>query len=132
MNWYLDVLKTKCATFSGRAQRKEYWYFVLFNLIVSAVLVGIDTQVGALNANTGLGVLSGIYCLAVLIPGLAVCIRRLHDTNRSAWWLLITLVPFIGSFVLLFFMVSNSDAETNKYGANPKKQEPEDDSGVTF
>lgn len=131
MNWYLDVLKNKYATFTGRAQRKEYWYFVLFNMIISFILAGIDLQTGMLNIELGIGVLTSIYGLAVVIPGLAVCIRRLHDTNRSGWWILILLVPFIGSFVLIFFMVSNSDAEANKYGANPK-QEPEDAPDMAF
>ena len=119
MNWYLEVLK-KYAVFSGRARRKEYWYFFLFNIIISIVLVMIDSMTGSFSAEGGMGLLSGIYTLAVLIPSVAVSVRRLHDTNRSGWWLLISLVPLIGGFVLLVFLVFDSEPEENQYGANPK------------
>ena len=81
MNWYLEVLK-KYADFSGRAQRKEYWYFVLFNVLIAIVLAIIDISLGIANRE-GLGPLRGIYSLAVLIPSIAVGVRRLHDTGRS-------------------------------------------------
>jgi uncharacterized membrane protein YhaH (DUF805 family) len=119
VNWYLDVLK-KYAVFSGRARRKEYWYFVLFNLIVSVVLVFIDGMIGSYNQAAGVGVLSGIYTLAVLIPSIAVGVRRLHDTDRTGWWLLIAFVPLIGAIVLLVFFVLDSSPGDNRYGANPK------------
>ena len=82
MNWYLGVLK-KYADFNGRARRKEYWVFVLFNLIISCVLSVIDVFVGTYSAAMGVGILSGLYALGVLIPGIAVTVRRLHDTGRS-------------------------------------------------
>jgi uncharacterized membrane protein YhaH (DUF805 family) len=113
MNWYIEVLK-KYTVFDGRAHRTEYWMFVLFNVIITIVLGLIDRLVGIS------GVLSGIYGLAVLIPGIAVAIRRLHDTNRSGWWLLISLVPAIGTIVLIVFMVQDSQPDTNQYGPNPK------------
>lgn len=113
MDWYLKVLK-KYAVFSGRARRKEYWMFVLFNFIIAFVLGFIEALAG------GPGVLANLYGLAVLIPGIAVSVRRLHDTNRSAWWLLIGLVPFIGAIVLLIFMVQESQPSENRYGPNPK------------
>jgi uncharacterized membrane protein YhaH (DUF805 family) len=119
MNWYLEVLK-KYAVFSGRARRKEYWYFVLFNIIISVVLVMIDSMTGSFSAEGGMGLLSGIYTLAVLIPSVAVSVRRLHDTNRTGWWLLISLVPLIGGLVLLVFLVFDSEPEENQYGDNPK------------
>ena len=112
MNWYLDVLK-KYTVFSGRAQRAEYWYFALFNIIISLVLGFMDGLVG-----TG-GVLYGIYLLAVLLPSIAVGIRRLHDTDRSGWWLLLVLIPLAG-LVLLVFMVFDSKPGENQYGPNPK------------
>ena len=112
MNWYLDVLK-KYTVFSGRAQRAEYWYFILFNIIISLVLGFMDGLLG-----TG-GVLGGIYLLAVLLPSIAVGIRRLHDTDRSGWWLLIGLIPLVG-LVLLVFMVLDSTPGENQYGSNPK------------
>lgn len=113
MNWYLEVLK-KYAVFSGRARRKEYWMFVLFNMIIGLVLGFVEGLVD------GPGVLSSLYSLAVLIPGIAVSVRRLHDTGRSGWWLLIGLVPLIGAIVLLVFMVQDSDPAANPYGPNPK------------
>ncbi len=120
MNWYLEVLK-KYAVFSGRARRKEYWFFVLFNIIISIVLAVIDGVTGSFSAEAGMGLLGGIYTLAVLIPGIAVSVRRLHDTERSGWWLLIALVPLIGAIVLLVFMVQDSKPGQNQYGANPKE-----------
>lgn len=119
MNWYLEVLK-KYAVFSGRARRKEYWYFFLFSLIISIVLAVVDGVTGSFSAEAGVGLLGGIYALAVLIPGLAVSVRRLHDTGRSGWWLLIALIPVIGAIVLLVFMVLEGKPGTNQYGSNPK------------
>ncbi len=120
MNWYLEVLK-KYAVFSGRARRKEFWFFVLFNIIISIVLAVIDGVTGSFSPEAGMGLLGGIYTLAVLIPGIAVSVRRLHDTERSGWWLLIALVPLIGAIVLLVFMVQDSKPGQNQYGANPKE-----------
>ena len=113
MSWYLEVLK-KYAVFSGRARRKEYWMFFLFNIIITFVLSIIEGILGSP------GIISAIYCLAVLIPGLAVFVRRLHDTNRSGWWFFIGLIPLIGAIVLLVFMVQDSTPGDNQYGANPK------------
>jgi uncharacterized membrane protein YhaH (DUF805 family) len=84
MTWYLEVLK-KYAVFKGRARRKEYWYFVLFNTLITIVLGIIDGVTGLVSAEAGIGLLSGLYTLAVLIPSIAVSVRRLHDTNRSGW-----------------------------------------------
>ncbi len=119
MNWYLEVLK-KYAVFGGRARRKEYWYFFLFNILISIVLGIIDGMTGSFSSEAGIGLLGGLYSFAVLIPGIAVSVRRLHDTNRSGWWLLIALVPFIGAIVLLVFMVQDSQPDENQYGPNPK------------
>ncbi|MGO9512368.1 MAG: DUF805 domain-containing protein [Steroidobacteraceae bacterium] len=118
MNWYLDVLK-KYAQFSGRARRKEYWFFVLFSAIISLVLMMIDSATG-MKVAAGYGLLSSLYSLAVLIPSLAVAVRRLHDTTRSGWWLLIGFIPLIGAIILIIFFVSDSSPETNEYGPNPK------------
>lgn len=120
MEWYLKVLKNY-ADFSGRARRKEYWFFFLFNFIIALVLGLVDGVTGTLNPALGIGLLGGIYSLAVLIPGLAVSVRRLHDTGRSGWWLLIALVPLIGAIVLLIFLVSDSKPEANQYGVSPKQ-----------
>ncbi|WP_435921952.1 DUF805 domain-containing protein [Paenibacillus sp. DYY-L-2] len=113
MEWYLKVLQNYVG-FSGRARRKEYWMFVLFNFIAGIIL-------GIIEAIIGLpGILSGLYSLAILIPSLAVVFRRLHDTGKSGWWILISLVPIAGSIILLVFMCLDSDPGTNKYGPNPK------------
>jgi len=117
MNWYVEVLK-KYAVFSGRARRKEYWMFVLFNIIISFVIGFVEGMVGL--ARDGYGPISGLYMLAILLPSIAVGIRRLHDTGRSGWWLLIMLIPIIGPLVLLFFFVGDSQPGTNQYGPNPK------------
>ena len=119
MNWYVEVLK-KYAVFGGRASRKEYWYYVLFNFLVTFLLSIVDGVTGTLSSETGMGLLGGIYTLAVLIPSIAVAVRRLHDTHRSGWWLLIGLLPLIGFIVLLVFMVQDSQPGENQYGPNPK------------
>lgn len=110
MSWYLAVLK-KYAVFGGRARRKEYWMFVLVSTLITVVL-------SALQGDEG--VLVGLYSLAVLLPSLAVTVRRLHDTNRSGLWLLIALIPLVGFIVLLVFTVQDSDRIENRYGPSPK------------
>ncbi len=120
MSWYLEALK-KYATFRGRSRRKEYWYFTLFNMIVMLLLMAIDGMMGSFSSKAGIGFLSTIYSLAVIIPGIAVSIRRLHDTSRSGWWLLISFVPIIGGIVLLVFMVQDSKPGENEFGPNPKE-----------
>ena len=118
MSWYLAVLK-KYAVFSGRARRKEIWMFVLFDLIIAIVLGIIDNVIGfAIGAN--IGVLLTIYGLAVLVPSIAVEVRRLHDTNRTGWWVLIGLVPLIGAIILLVFFTQDSQPGDNQHGPNPK------------
>ncbi|SRR3990167_4392471 len=119
MNWYLEVLK-KYAVFTGRARRKEYWFFILFNIIVSIVLGFADGVMGTFSLDAGIGLLGGLYSLAVLLPSIAVSVRRLHDIGRSGWWLLIALIPIIGAIVLIVFFVLDSNADENKFGANPK------------
>ncbi len=115
MNWYLEVLK-KYAVFSGRARRKEFWMFFLFNLIITFLLGFIEVLVG------GPGIVGTLYGLALLIPSIAVSVRRLHDISHSGWWLLIGLIPLIGAIVLLVFMVQDGKPGQNQYGANPKEE----------
>jgi len=119
MNWYIDVLK-KYAVFTGRAQRAEYWYFALFNLLIMIALTVIDGLLGTYNPAAGLGLFSGIYALAVLLPAIGVAIRRLHDTSRTGWWVLLALIPVIGPIVLIVFFVMDSTPGENQYGPNPK------------
>ena len=121
MDWYFKVLNNYFV-FSGRARRMEYWYFVLFNFLISFALFYVDSLSGFMQQRYGImiGPLSGLYSLAVLIPYLAVLVRRLHDTGRSAWWLLIYLLPFIGALVIFIFTLLDSEAGSNEYGPNPK------------
>jgi uncharacterized membrane protein YhaH (DUF805 family) len=114
MNYYSDVLK-KYAVFSGRARRKEYWMFVLINTIISIVL----GWAASTNNQVLVGV-SYLYVLAVLIPSIAVFVRRLHDTNHSGWWIFIGLIPLVGAIILLVFSVKDSQPGDNQYGPNPK------------
>ncbi|MFO7823693.1 MAG: DUF805 domain-containing protein [Cyclobacterium sp.] len=111
-DYYLDVLKNKYAQFNGRARRREYWYFVLFNLLISIGLGIVGTFVDS-------NFLSMIYNLAVFVPGIAAAVRRLHDTGRSGLWILIGLIPVLGLIVLIVFMVEDSKPD-NQYGPNPK------------
>ncbi len=113
MNWYLGVLK-QYAVFSGRSRRKEYWFFTLFNLIISMGLSFIEGLLGMP------AVLTGIYALGVILPSIAVAIRRLHDIGKSGWWLLIGFVPLIGGIVLIVFACMDSQEGENRFGANPK------------
>ena len=119
MNWYKQVVLEKYAVFSGRAMRIEFWMFTLFNVIISFVLGIVDSILG-LNTGGGVGLLGGVYSLAVLLPSIAVAVRRLHDTNRSGWWLLLSFVPILGWIALLIFYVQDSDPNDNQYGPNPK------------
>ena len=117
MGWYIEVLK-KYAVFSGRARRQEYWMFTLVNLVIVVVISIIGELIG-------LAPLVNIYILATFLPALGVLIRRLHDTNRSAWWIFITLVPLIGFIAMIVFLVKDSDPLENRYGPNPKVEMPE-------
>ena len=120
MNWFLDVVKNHYADFSGRARRSEYWYFVLFYVLIDFGLAIVDRITGLHAGASGVGVLVGIFVLAMLIPSIAVAVRRLHDTDRSGWWLLIALIPLIGAIVLLVFYVQEGSAGDNQYGPSPK------------
>ncbi len=113
MDWYLAVLK-QYAVFSGRARRKEYWMFFLINFAISIAISIIE---GMVLGTTFIGL---IYALAVFLPGLAVTIRRLHDTNRSGWWFLIAFIPFIGAIVLFVFLATEGTSGENQFGADPK------------
>ncbi|MEX0891540.1 MAG: DUF805 domain-containing protein [Gemmatimonadota bacterium] len=116
MTWYFEALK-RYAEFNGRSRRKEYWFFVLFNVIFVIVLAFLDVL---LNLGGDVGLLSSVYSLGVFIPSLSVAFRRLHDVGRSAWWLLIGVIPLIGPIVLLVWMFQDSQAGANQWGPNPK------------
>ncbi len=108
MEWYLKVLK-QYGDFSGRARRKEYWMFVLFNIIFTGITTLISPKLYA------------IYTLVVIIPGLAVSVRRLHDIGKSGWMCFIALIPLVGTIWFLVLMVTDSNPGENEYGANPKE-----------
>ena len=109
-NWKLVVLE-RYAKFDGRAGRAEFWWFVLANLLVYVAL-GILIQIASIFVILYIG-----YAVAVIIPSIAVAIRRLHDTDKSGWWLLIALVPFVGFIVLLVFYIMEGTAGPNQFGA---------------
>jgi uncharacterized membrane protein YhaH (DUF805 family) len=113
VKWYLAALK-KYAIFNGRSRRTEYWMFALINFLILLLLGAVELQTGIIG-------LSGVYALGVLIPGVAVTVRRLHDTNRSAWWLLILLVPGLGALILLVFMLLEGGRARNRFGPDPKR-----------
>lgn len=98
---------------TGRARRAEYWQFVLFDAIAAVVCFVIDLAIGS-------PILYALYAIATLLPSLAVGVRRLHDTDRSGWWLLISVIPLVGAIVLLVFMCLEGTRGENKYGADPK------------
>ena len=123
----MDAVKSvfgKYATFSGRARRSEYWFFVLFSTLVSILLSILRGLLGGSDGGSALGMvfgfLSGIWGLAVLIPSLAVEFRRLHDTGKSGWFILLDLVPLVGWIILIVFLAADSQPGTNQYGPNPK------------
>jgi len=111
VEYFISSVK-KYADFKGRARRKEYWMFILFYLIFIVGLSVVDVLLGT-------GVLSSIFMLLMLVPTISAATRRLHDTGRSGWWQLITLVPLIGSIILIYFLVQDSH-DANDYGQNPK------------
>ena len=122
MEWFLKVMR-QYADFNGRARRKEYWMFTLFNMIFAIVAMILDNVLGIAIAGIGYGPLYIFYALAMLIPGIAVAIRRLHDINKSGWMLLVALIPLAGAIWLLVLMCTEGDQTENQYGPNPKSEE---------
>jgi uncharacterized membrane protein YhaH (DUF805 family) len=119
MNLVVQCITKKYAEFSSRASRKEFWLFFLFYIIAWVVLSVIDGLVGTYDVESGFGMFSGIYMLATLVPYLAVCVRRLHDTDRSGWWLLVSLVPLIGAIWFIVLCCLKGSDEENRFGADP-------------
>lgn len=115
MNYYLLAFK-KYANFNGRSTRSEYWYFIIFNIIIIFVL-----RIIGIFINSGANVLGFLYSLFIIIPTLSVSVRRLHDIGKSGWMILISLVPFIGSIWFIILMIKDSQKGENKYGSNPKE-----------
>lgn len=109
--------------FSGRARRSEYWWFALFVFIIEFILAFFGKMNGAgdIQGMNIFTILTGIFCLAIFLPSLAVTIRRLHDTGKSGWWVLLYLIPVIGEVIILIFCLFDSEPGVNKYGPNPKE-----------
>jgi len=125
MNWYVKVLKN-FANFSGRARRKEYWMFALISFVISLILGFIDGAIHTtlvIGPGQPIGIIQSIYGLVVLIPGLAVGVRRLHDINKSGWMLLVALIPLVGAIWLLVLLATNGTPGENNYGPDPKAEE---------
>ncbi len=119
MEWFIKVIKN--FSFSGRARRKEYWFFLLFVIVIVFVLGLLDSIIGTYSKETELGLFSGIFMLGILIQSIAVGVRRLHDTGRSGWWLLINFVPLVGWIILLVLMLLAGQQGTNEYGPDPRQ-----------
>ncbi|MFV0471428.1 MAG: DUF805 domain-containing protein [Paludibacteraceae bacterium] len=126
MNWYLKVLQ-HFADFTGRARRKEFWMFILFNFIFSLVAMGLDNVLGTKMAMPGDyshafagGYINMLYSLVVLIPTIAVTVRRLHDIGKSGVYFFIAFIPLIGGIWLLVLMIKEGQRGDNQYGSDPK------------
>jgi uncharacterized membrane protein YhaH (DUF805 family) len=112
-DWYVNCIKNHYADFEGRARRTEYWMFVLVNIII-AVVIGIIGRI------IHLPIIGTLYSLAVLVPGIAVGVRRLHDIGKSGWWLLLALIPIIGTIWIIVLLATPGVQGANQYGADPK------------
>ncbi|WP_232666901.1 DUF805 domain-containing protein [Pseudonocardia sp. TRM90224] len=121
MQWYLKVLR-QYADFTGRARRTEYWMYTLFTIIATIIAFVLDGLIFGFGQGplAGYGFIYALYALATIIPSLAVTARRLHDTDRSGWWILIGLVPIVGGIILLVFTVLEGTRGQNQYGPDPK------------
>jgi uncharacterized membrane protein YhaH (DUF805 family) len=118
MDWYRMVWQ-KYAQFDGRSRRKEYWMFTLINMLIYVVIFAFTFGARGSLLTIAFWIFCFLYGIAAIIPSLAVSVRRLHDTGRSGWWLLISLIPF-GGFVLLVFYVLDGTPGPNEYGPDPK------------
>jgi uncharacterized membrane protein YhaH (DUF805 family) len=118
MDWYFKVLRNYVG-FGGRARRKEYWMFILVNLVLTGVLGILDKMLG-LKIGADEGALTTLYGVLIFLPYWAVQFRRLHDTDRSAWWLLLLLIPIVGWLIILAFNCQSGTPGPNKFGADPK------------
>ena len=109
--------------FNGRARRSEYWYFVLFNLVITFVIGFTFGVIAGLLDMPALANLAYLWSLAMFIPGLAVSVRRLHDIGRSGWWLFLSLIPLVGAIILIIWYCTDSQPGANQYGSNPKEMD---------
>jgi uncharacterized membrane protein YhaH (DUF805 family) len=118
IDWAMRPLQ-KYADFSGRAPRAEYWWFYLLIIVLYVVATIVDSILGLEGTAGPYGLITALAMVAVLVPSIAAGVRRLHDTDRSGWWLLIALIPLIGAIVLLVFFVIEGTKGDNQYGPDP-------------
>lgn len=119
--WMMQPLR-RFADFAGRARRSEYWWFSLFIIIANIVVAILDaTLFGAamLQSFGGIGPLGGLLGLALLVPSLAVSVRRLHDLDKSGWFLLVGLIPLLGGLLLIYWFIQRGTVGANRFGADP-------------
>jgi uncharacterized membrane protein YhaH (DUF805 family) len=121
MKYYKKVLQNY-ATFTGRARRKEYWHFMLFNVIFILAAVILDNIFGIAMEGMGYGPIYGLYVLATFLPGFAVAVRRLHDVGKSGWFIFIVLIPIIGAIWLIVLYATEGTKGSNEYGEDPKSE----------
>lgn len=114
--WAVKTCFRKYITFNGRASRSEYWFFFLFNCIISSILFGLAIAINQENVSLIFLGLTLAYSLVVFLPALAVTVRRLHDIGKSGWLYCIVFIPYIGAFILLFFLCKKGDINCNLYG----------------
>ena len=119
MSWYLKCMK-KYVTFSGRARRTEYWMFVLFNFIFMVIAIALDNLFKTTVAGLPYGAIYYIYSLAVILPGLAVIVRRLHDVDKTGAMIFVALIPLVGPIWLLVLECTEGTRGDNQYGPDPK------------
>lgn len=115
VQWYLKVVKENYANFSGRARRSEFWYFMLVNFIISAIL-------GVIDSVTGIGFLAAIYGLAVLVPSIAVGVRRLHDIDKETIMIILAFIPVVNFYIIYLWTIEGVRGP-NKFGPDPKAVE---------
>lgn len=118
MDLVIQCVTKKYINFNERARRKEYWLFTLFYMIFYSIIMSIDMSLGTVN-EYGMGTISNILTLAMLLPSLGVAVRRLHDTNRSGWWILIILVPLIGMIWIIVLLCLKGTSGQNRFGEDP-------------
>ena len=116
-----DALK-KYAVFSGRARRKEYWFFFLLYLILYVIAITIDLSMGMVDEVSGYGVFTGLLTLGFILPGIAVLVRRLHDIDKSGWWALLSIVPLVNLVLVVFACMDGTKGE-NRFGPDSKVRE---------
>ncbi len=131
MSWYIKCIKNY-VNFSGRARRKEYWFFVLFNSIFTSIAMMIDNLANITYYGEIYGYITSIYGLLTFLPNFAVLVRRLHDTERSGWWVFISFVPLVGYIWLFVLTIMEGNVGENYYGDDPKVEIIDEDDDYDY